>query len=281
MNKKLQKLDLLFVLFILGLFILFSFIFLSKSFDNFIDFMLFGGLILVLIIAYFEKIIWGLLSSIFLIFIYTSYEIYCSFKFNVSISGNVYFWIIIIPVLAFIVGKISEYINEIQDKNKELISKYNDLVTIDYTTGLKNLKAFYIDLEKEISRVLRHDNNLSLIVIKIPFLQQLKSILKNQEYNFFMEKLANILKESTRNEDSIYNLEEDTLAIMMVDSNLQGAEIVKNRIKVNIDKENFKLKSSGKNVILDLKIGTKEYNKSIKSAFEFKELTEQESIYDL
>ncbi|MGL5616831.1 MAG: GGDEF domain-containing protein [Sarcina sp.] len=281
MNKKLQKLDLLFVLFILGLFILFSFIFLSKSFDNFIDFMLFGGLILVLIIAYFEKIIWGLLSSIFLIFIYASYEIYCSFKFNISISGNVYFWILIIPVLAFIVGKISEYINEIQDKNKELISKYNDLVTIDHTTGLKNLKAFYIDLEKEISRVIRHHNNLSLIVIKIPFLEQLKSILKNQEYNFFMERLAIILKESTRNEDSIYNLEEDTLAIMMVDANLQGAEIVKNRIKEKIDKENFKLKSSGKNVILDLKIGTKEYNKSIKSAFEFKELTEQESIYDL
>ena len=57
MNNKLKKLDLFFVLFILVFFILFNFVFLSKDFDSLNNFILFGSLIIVLFIAYFEKLI--------------------------------------------------------------------------------------------------------------------------------------------------------------------------------------------------------------------------------
>ena len=67
----------------------------------------------------------------------------------------------------------------------------------------------------------------------------------------------------------------------MIETDIKGSEIVKNRIKDKISKENLKLKSSGKNVVIDLQIGTVQYNKNIKNAFEFKEKAEEETIYDL
>lgn len=281
MNNKLKKLDLFFVLFILVFFILFSFIFLSKDFDSFNNFILFGALIIVLFVAYFEKLIWGLLSSIFIIFLYSSYEIYYSFSLSTQLPLTVYMWIILIPFLAYITGKISESINEIADENFDLINKYKELVTIDHRTGLKNIKAFYLDLEREISRTIRHNTNLSLMVIKLPFLNQIKSILSQNEFNELLDSISRALEDSTRLEDSIYNLEDHTLAILMIETDIKGAEVVKNRIKDKISKENLKLKSSGKNVVIDLQIGIVQYSKNIKNAFEFKEKAEEETIYDL
>lgn len=281
MNNKLKKLDLFFVLFILAFFLLFSFIFLSKNFDSFSNFILFGALIIVLFIAYFEKIIWGLLSSIIIIFIYSSYEIYCSFKFASTLPVTVYMWIILIPFLAFITGKISESVNEISEENIMMISKYKELVTIDHATGLKNMKAFYLDLEREISRSNRHNTDLTLMIIKLPFLSQIKSVLAPNEFKKLMELISKILIDSTRLEDLLYNLEDNTLSIIMIDTEVKGAEIVKNRIKDNISKENLKLKSSGRTVVIDLQIGIVQFNKDIKTAFEFKEKAEEETIYDL
>lgn len=281
MNNKLKKLDLFFVLFILVFFLLFSFIFLSKNFDSFSNFILFGALIIVLFISYFEKIIWGLLSSIIIIFIYSSYEIYYSFKFASTLPITVYVWIIIIPFLAFITGKISESVNEISEENIIMTSKYKELVTIDQATGLKNIKAFYLDLEREISRSNRHNTTLTLMIIKLPFLSQIKSILTASEFKELMELISGILIDSTRLEDLLYNLEDNTLSIIMIDTEVKGAEVVKNRIKDNISKENLKLKSLGKNVVIDLQVGIVQFNKNIKTAFEFKEKAEEETIYDL
>lgn len=281
MNNKLKKLDLFFVLFILVFFLLFSFIFLSKNFDSFSNFILFGALIIVLFISYFEKIIWGLLSSIIIIFIYSSYEIYYSFKSASVLPTTVYMWIILIPLLAFITGKISESVNELSEENIMMISKYKELVTIDHATGLKNMKAFYLDLEREISRSNRHNTDLTLMIIKLPFLSQIKSVLAPNEFKKLMELISKILIDSTRLEDLLYNLEDNTLSIIMIDTEVKGAEIVKNRIKDNISKENLKLKSSGRTVVIDLQIGIVQFNKNIKNAFEFKEKAEEETIYDL
>ena len=281
MNNKLKKLDLFFVLFILVFFILFSFIFLSKDFDSFNNFILFGALIIVLFIAYFEKLIWGLLSSIFIIFLYSSYEIYYSFSLSTQLPLTVYMWIILIPFLAYITGKISESINEIADENFDLINKYKELVTIDHRTGLKNIKAFYLDLEREISRTIRHNTNLSLMVIKLPFLNQIKSILSQNEFNELLDSISRALEDSTRLEDSIYNLEDHTLAILMIETDIKGAEVVKNRIKDKIADLNLKIKEKKDGVSVDTKIAILEHDDSIKDAVDFKIRAEEELQYDV
>ncbi len=93
--------------------------------------------------------------------------------------------------------------------------------------------------------------------------------------------ISNVITLAIRGEDISYKLNKDTLAILMPSTNLQGAEVVKNRIKESISEENLKIKQEDKNVNIDIKVGIVEYKNTIKEAFEFKELAEKELEYDV
>ncbi len=59
---------------------------------------------------------------------------------------------------------------------------------------------------------------------------------------------------STRNEDERYTIENDTLAIIMPNTDINGASIVKNRIKDSINDLSLKLKQEKNYVNIDTKI---------------------------
>ena len=64
------------------------------------------------------------------------------------------------------------------------------------------------------------------MIIKLPFLNQIKSILTQSEFNELLDSISRALENSTRLEDSIYNLEDHTLAILMIETDIKGSENV-------------------------------------------------------
>ncbi|NFJ06492.1 diguanylate cyclase [Clostridium botulinum] len=281
MDRFSKNIDIYVILLLLNFFCICSFIYFNLGKNIMLNFIMLGSLFMVTIVAYFRGIVEGFLFSAIIIFFYVTFIIYNNTIHRNPVELITYIWMVDIPLSAFISGKLSENINLIQSINTRLQKEYRDLITIDKTTGLSNLKGFYIDLDREMSKAKRHKLNLSLMIVKIQYYDELNAILGEKKMEEILKIISNVITLAIRGEDISYKLNKDTLAILMPSTNLQGAEVVKNRIKESISEENLKIKQEDKNVNIDIEVGIVEYKNTIKEAFEFKELAEKELEYDV
>ncbi|MFV3010429.1 GGDEF domain-containing protein [Clostridium botulinum] len=281
MDRFSKNIDICIILLLLNFFCIYSFIYFNLGKNIMLNFIMLGSLFMVTIMAYFRGIVEGFLFSAMIIFFYVTFIIYNNTIHRNPVELITYIWMIDMPLSAFISGKLSENINLIQSINTRLQKEYRDLITIDKTTGLSNLKGFYIDLDREMSKAKRHKLNLSLMIVKIQYYDELNAILGEKKMEEILKIISNVITLAIRGEDISYKLNKDTFAILMPSTNLQGAEVVKNRIKESISEENLKIKQEDKNVNIDIKVGIVEYKNTIKEAFEFKELAEKELEYDV
>ncbi|MHB8007832.1 GGDEF domain-containing protein [Clostridium botulinum] len=281
MDRFSKNIDICIILLLLNFFCICSFIYFNLGKNIMLNFIMLGSLFMVTIVAYFRGIVEGFLFSAMIIFFYVTFIIYNNTIHRNPVELITYIWMVDIPLSAFISGKLSENINLIQSINTRLQKEYRDLITIDKTTGLSNLKGFYIDLYREMSKAKRHKLNLSLMIVKIQYYDELNAILGEKEMEEILKIISNVITLAIRGEDISYKLNKDTLAILMPSTNLQGAEVVKNRIKESISEKNLKIKQEDKNVNIDIKVGIVEYKNTIKEAFEFKELAEKKLEYDV
>ncbi|MFD3157717.1 GGDEF domain-containing protein [Haloimpatiens sp. FM7330] len=281
MNKVARNIDLYLILLFMDIFCVSSFLYMNLKKENIMDFVMLGVLFTVVLISYFRGIIFGLLISTFIIFSYATYMIYVSMFLGKTISTSIYMWMVTIPLSAFVSGRLSLSINSLQKINYDLQKEYKELVTIDKTTGLSNIKLFYEYLDKEISKTKRYKNTLSLMVIYIQYYEELNNILGKNKMKEILKEVSKCVKFFTRNEDERYVLSKDRIAIIMPNTDVKGAELVKGRIKNSIKDINLKVKEEDKNINLDVKIGVLQYNSNINGAFEFKQLVEKELEYDV
>lgn len=282
MNKLSIRIDSYFLSLILELFIIFSFFIPYRNENNgVLDFVMLCITFFSVMITYAGGIVIGLISTSVTVFIYASYIFYMNLVKGVSIDIISYLWIISIPIVTLTTGKLQSSINIIQEKNRKLKDDYENLVTIDEATGLGNVKLFYKALEKEISKSLRHKSKCTLMLIKLPYYKEIKDIIGVEGTNVLKRSVRDVIISSVRNEDEIYTIGHDTLAIIMPSTEVEGAKIVKNRIKDKITDINLKIKEKKDGVSIDTKIAILEHDDSIKDAVDFKIRAEEELQYDV
>ncbi|MGL5346121.1 MAG: GGDEF domain-containing protein [Peptostreptococcaceae bacterium] len=282
MNKISKNIDICMVAFFMEIFVLISVLFISYGQDNSINTYIILSLSFVMItITYIGGMIPGLIGASVSVFIYSIYIFYNNIALGREINFVSYIWMVLIAIITITIGKLNENIVALQKANKKLQEEYHELVTIDSTTGLNNIKHFYDYLNKDIKRARRHKHDLTLMMINLPYYAEIKQILGEKKYNQFAKDLGNIIKSCVRGEDDIYSLDNDTIAIVMANTNEQGAQIVKGRIKDKIAKLNLELNENKYNINIDTKIAALAYQDSISDAIEYKQKCEAELEYDV
>lgn len=281
MDKLSRSIDLYIVAIIMQVFIIFGFLYFNLNENTFLDFVMLGIAAFIVLVAYFKGTIWGLLSATIVVFIYASYFLYRSLIQNININMNVYLWVISIPVISFLTGQFGDKVKEIQNENKELKNEMKELVTIDKKTGLSNLKGFYEDLEREISRCKRHKFPMTLMLIKLSYYNELLVYFGERKMREIISEISECIVKSTRIEDIQYMLNDDTFAILLIETDELGGEVVNKRIKDGIKNINLKLDNQEKNINVEVKSGIVEYNENVHDAIELKKLAEKELEYDV
>lgn len=282
MNNLLRKIDSYLLILLLELFLVVTLsTFISNSNLSILDFIMLCATFFMVMITYIGGLVVGLILCSIIIFIYASYIFYMNLVKGSEIQYISYLWMLSIPLLSFTIGRLGNYISQLQKLNIKLIQNQQNLIAIDQDTGLGNIKLFYMNLDKEISKAKRHNSPCTLMMIKLPYYKEIKNIIGENKTEKLMRDVSDIILNSTRNEDDSYTLENDTLAIIMPVTDLQGASIVKNRIKDRITKLNLDLRSKKDYVNVDVKISIVEYKNEIKSSMEFKLLAEEELQYDV
>lgn len=282
MNRISKKIDGYFLGLILELFIItMLFIFNSKFQIQSISFVMFCITFFNIMITYTGGIIVGLIATSIAIFIYAAYIFYISLNNGVEITYISYLWMIFMPIVSYTTGKFTNNINNLQKSNVKLEREYENLVTIHEDTGLLNVKAFYMNLEREISKAKRHKTELTLMLVKLPYYKETKKILGESKTNKLMKDISNVITKSTRIEDERYTIENDTIAIIMPNTGKDGANIVKERIKIGISDISLSLKNNKNYISIDTKIAAVEYKKDIQSPIQYKTYVQEELQYDV
>lgn len=282
MNKISKKIDGYFLGLILELFIItILFVFDIKFQTQSLSFIMFCITFFTIIMTYTGGIIIGLIATSVSIFIYAAYIFYMNLMNNIEITYMSYIWMIFMPIISYTTGKFTNSINNLQQSNLKLENEYRNLVTIHEDTGLFNIKAFYMNLEREMSKAKRHENALTLMLINLPYYKEIKNILGEVKTNKLMKDISNIVIKSTRIEDERYAIENDTIAIIMPNTDEFGANIVKERIKAGIDEFSLSLRDNKNYINIDTKIAVVEYKKNIKSPIEYKTYVQEELQYDV
>ncbi|MDK2799535.1 MAG: hypothetical protein PWP27_2003 [Clostridiales bacterium] len=276
-----KQVDIIFLLLIIEIFAITTLLILNIKELTFIDYILYMLVFLIIVISFYSNLITGLITSAFLVFGYGSYMLYESLFYEKMSIANSYFWIVLFPLSAFISGNLSDCINEIRNKNIKLEKQMSNLVTVDDITGFNNLKEFYTDLNEEMSRSRRHEFYLVVMLVELQYLEELIGIYGIDKINKILKFISVLIEKVTRTEDKRYRIDEDLFAIIMPNTDISGAEIVKERLKKELENVTINDDNKTQTYKLDIKIAALQYNDSITNSFQFKELAQKELEYDI
>lgn len=110
----------------------------------------------------------------------------------------------------------------------------------DGLTGLFNRRYFMSRLEEETSRATRYNSNLSLIMIDVDYFKNFNDKYGHLEGDSLLAQIVDVLRKESRNEDTIARYGGEEFAVIMPQTDKEGAMIFAERIRKATQSKNFK-----------------------------------------
>jgi diguanylate cyclase (GGDEF)-like protein len=118
------------------------------------------------------------------------------------------------------------------------LSALRNLTVSDALTGVHNRRNFDIQLLKEIERCKRYNQEICLLIITLPYFNNLIKRYGIEAGDKVLKDLADILKQNTRKVDYVGRYSSHIFSVLMPHTNRENAEIVWLRIQKDIKKRN-------------------------------------------
>ncbi|MFC6332085.1 diguanylate cyclase domain-containing protein [Paenibacillus septentrionalis] len=254
--------DVAFLLFIIACIIIMMFI--ANNPNNYVMNMIFlNAAFLIAIITYFTTIITGLILNLLFIFGYGSYTLYQVATMGDVISGTNYFWLVLTPVITLLIWLFTHSNRLLQEENERLLNKNSTLATIDETTRLKNTLSFQQDVQTFMALSVRYKIPLTLLVINVKYWDEIKRVMSTEQFSSILLEVSELSQSLVRSNDSLYllNNEKPTWGIVLF-TDIEGSEIVIQRLKDKINELNeFEYKEKY-NVAIKLRIGASQFDET-------------------
>lgn len=281
MNRNLLKDNIIFSLLLIFWLLTLIVIFSTSYNVNFINYLLFSALILNMLISYNLGITSGLIASLFIIFIYGSYLLYSIIVLNTitEFKWEYAFWLISFPIGAFLSGSLEREFRFLKERIRELEER-EKLVLLDDVTGFFNSFGFFQRLEEEIKRAQRYKETFSILYINIVDWKELKNIYGEDGYKSILKVIANEVLKNTRSTDIKGRIEDGVLGIILPDTDINSAKIVKEKLHRALDKIIVEIGGKRRVISLKIKIGEAEFQEG-EDALIIWERAKDNSKYDV
>ncbi|MCT4662889.1 MAG: GGDEF domain-containing protein [Tissierellales bacterium] len=281
MNKKLGLYRHRFlIIFIMSLFGLFFYSLWNVTDMNWMDYLLLALLGFNIIVAIETTVQKGLIISMFILLTYGGIIFYQSITGDFVQLKLHYIWLAAFPICTMLGGLMGEQIKKMEH-NIELYKKnYERYRNLDLETGFGNLNGFLTQLEVEMAEAKRYDYPLTIGIIEILYFDELLAI-HDDDLSEVFNILSDALKEIMRIEDTKFRIDEKTFAIILPHTPMEGAEILKKRIKEKLLHITIQKESYYKNYKFEIRMGVKPYAIEYESPLEYKRMAEKELEYDV
>ncbi len=130
---------------------------------------------------------------------------------------------------------LEQMTRELEKKNKIL----NNLANIDGLTGIYNHRFFQNSLDQEISRAIRHESCVSLLLIDIDHFKLFNDTYGHQVGDFVLVEFAKILRENIRKYDILARYGGEEFAVILPKTTMKDAWAVGEKLRIAIETSEF------------------------------------------
>lgn len=238
---------------------------------------------LLIVFAYSLGLVAGLIGSMAAVFCYGTYLVYGAVVKGLMMEVNYQqvMWLFLFPLSSYISGRLSLAIKETIEKSEKYIKDMEELVLLDKETGFSNSKKFYLDLSEEISKSKRYGTPLSIMLIKLQYFDELRSIYGNEVCSNAVINISRKITELSRDIDKKARLEADKFALILSNTDEKGALVLKERLLKFLENLDISDGEDRRKLNLSFKIGIAQLEDKEEDAIAFKERAERELEYDV
>ena len=214
---------------------------------------------------------------------FLAYKIYSVIAGTGEVSPLSFSWVALcVMAVAGAVMYVSG-LKKMRLENQVLKQQVDELIMIDPLTGFYNLRSMYMDIQTQISYAERNGKAISLMIIKLRYLKELKSVLKPLQYDEVRVRLAKLVVDTVRLEDRVYVIDDDGSLGVLLTCDRSGSKLVEGRLRKKLDDPSVFDGIAQSPIRVEVKIGSLQYKKEdfSRDAMLFKERVEEEVEYDL
>lgn len=242
-----------------------------------------SGMLVAVLFACFRLTSFAIVIASLEVVAFITYKIYLMMVVHDEVVTLSFGWIILVAMA--VVGSIM-FVNglkKLQLENQVLKQQVEELVMIDPLTGFYNLRSMFMDTQTQISYAERNGKAISLMIIKLRYLKELKSVLKKNQFNEVLIRLSKLVFDTVRLEDRVYVIDGDGSLGVLLTCDRAGARLVEGRLRGKLDNPAVFDEIAPSQLRVEVKIGCLQYNKEEfqRDVKLFKERVEEEVEYDI
>ncbi|HPS02924.1 MAG TPA: GGDEF domain-containing protein [Candidatus Sumerlaeota bacterium] len=150
----------------------------------------------------------------------------------------------------------------LDSEESTLDRKLEEMATRDTLTGLLNRRLFRETVDREIARAARHDRPLSLLLVDIDADSVLLANAQGRDIQEeVLRQLGEFLENFLRPADEASRNEDDTISVLLPETDGAGAEATALRVCLNLEKHAFRFGNDS--FSLKLNIGVTVWDRSV------------------
>lgn len=195
-----------------------------------------------------------------------------------------FLWILVPALCTFGMYLYSKIYRTLDLDNAVLKQQIEELVMVDRVTGLYNLRSMFMDIQTQISYAERNNTSVSLMIIRLRYPAEMRKVLKREQYEKLLNRMAGLIMDTVRLEDRVYSIDNMGGFGIVLTCNVEGTKLVEERIREKFsDSKNFAKISDKHKIRAEIKLGYLEYSKEKynRDANSFKNDVEEEVEYDI
>lgn len=208
--------------------------------------------------------------------------------FGILVNGKSFeplmiMWVVAPGMAILGMSIFSSGIEKMRLGNKVLRRQVEELAILDPLTGLYNLRGLYMDMQTQISYAERNGKAISLMIVKLRYPEEMKAVLKKDQYSRVVKGLSQVICNTVRLEDKVYCIGPDGQFAILLTCDKPGCKIVEGRMRPKIEDGPWTEGISNKPIRVEVKIGYIEYSKERlnRDAGGFLAAVEEEVEYDI
>lgn len=254
----------------------------SASNINLIQFIMSACFIFSAVAGYNLGLIPGLMISLVFVFAYGTYLLY-----GIMVNGTIkelrldlVIWLFVVPVVSYLTGLLNSRVTGLIWQ-VEKYSLSSEFITIDELTGFLNQQAFFNKLEEEVARARRFKTELSMMVVVITNISEMRAIYGKKGFEDISKNLSSAIDATIRNIDSKGLIDMETFAMILPGTPLEGATVVQDKLNRSLERTTVDINGKKKIIKLRVRIGKASLIADTDDSLVFYDRAMENSKYDM
>jgi len=166
-------------------------------------------------------------------------------------------------IIAIILSTIYLFIWKLVKKLDEAYNKMELMAITDGLTQLFNKKHFNVLFKNELSRAIRHERNLSCIILDIDCFMKIIDKYGHQFGNEVLQDTAEVIKDNSRSTDVVARYDRDKFICLLPETEIESAMILSKRLRSLVEGETYSFGENSLAIPVTVCIGVTSFNQSL------------------